>query len=156
MVKDGSLYRDKPRFLYPSVSLYFTDIYGCLHQHPYRTRAPHDPRAPPSFCLHGSPRESVYVKSAVDQSELAPGDRNSCSIGESGASFSDQTELSRFRGDCCSFSHFFKAPLVSVRMKQSSSVPAFLTKLWTLVEDADTNEFICWSQVRAQMLTGGS
>ncbi|XP_011489975.1 heat shock factor protein 2 [Oryzias latipes] len=31
-------------------------------------------------------------------------------------------------------------------MKQSSSVPAFLTKLWTLVEDADTNEFICWSQ----------
>ncbi|XP_017288265.1 heat shock factor protein 2 [Kryptolebias marmoratus] len=31
-------------------------------------------------------------------------------------------------------------------MKQSSSVPAFLTKLWTLVEDAETNEFICWSQ----------
>ncbi|XP_067097673.1 heat shock factor protein 2 [Osmerus mordax] len=31
-------------------------------------------------------------------------------------------------------------------MKQNSNVPAFLTKLWTLVEDADTNEFICWSQ----------
>ncbi|XP_008294422.1 heat shock factor protein 2 [Stegastes partitus] len=31
-------------------------------------------------------------------------------------------------------------------MKQSSSVPAFLSKLWTLVEDGDTNEFICWSQ----------
>ncbi|KAJ8009019.1 hypothetical protein DPEC_G00084490 [Dallia pectoralis] len=31
-------------------------------------------------------------------------------------------------------------------MKQNSSVPAFLTKLWTLVEDSDTNEFICWSQ----------
>uniref|UniRef100_UPI0037E8BE87 heat shock factor protein 2 n=1 Tax=Semicossyphus pulcher TaxID=241346 RepID=UPI0037E8BE87 len=31
-------------------------------------------------------------------------------------------------------------------MKHSSNVPAFLTKLWTLVEDADTNEFICWSQ----------
>ncbi|XP_015214812.1 heat shock factor protein 2 isoform X2 [Lepisosteus oculatus] len=31
-------------------------------------------------------------------------------------------------------------------MKQNSSVPAFLTKLWTLVEDPDTNEFICWSQ----------
>ncbi|CAJ1077587.1 heat shock factor protein 2 [Xyrichtys novacula] len=31
-------------------------------------------------------------------------------------------------------------------MKQSSSVPAFLTKLWTLVEDENTNEFICWSQ----------
>ncbi|KAL0967392.1 hypothetical protein UPYG_G00251650 [Umbra pygmaea] len=31
-------------------------------------------------------------------------------------------------------------------MKQHSSVPAFLTKLWTLVEDSDTNEFICWSQ----------
>lgn len=33
-------------------------------------------------------------------------------------------------------------------MKHNSNVPAFLTKLWTLVEDADTNEFICWSQVR--------
>uniref|UniRef100_A0A1A7XNG2 Heat shock factor 2 n=1 Tax=Iconisemion striatum TaxID=60296 RepID=A0A1A7XNG2_9TELE len=31
-------------------------------------------------------------------------------------------------------------------MKQNSNVPAFLLKLWTLVEDADTNEFICWSQ----------
>ncbi|XP_055018210.1 heat shock factor protein 2 isoform X2 [Boleophthalmus pectinirostris] len=31
-------------------------------------------------------------------------------------------------------------------MKHNSNVPAFLTKLWTLVEDADTNEFICWSQ----------
>uniref|UniRef100_A0A3P8SPQ9 Heat shock transcription factor 2 n=1 Tax=Amphiprion percula TaxID=161767 RepID=A0A3P8SPQ9_AMPPE len=32
-------------------------------------------------------------------------------------------------------------------MKQNCTVPAFLTKLWTLVEDGDTNEFICWSQV---------
>ncbi|XP_055728799.1 heat shock factor protein 2-like isoform X5 [Salvelinus fontinalis] len=31
-------------------------------------------------------------------------------------------------------------------MKQNSNVPAFLTKLWTLVEDSETNEFICWSQ----------
>ncbi|XP_075940689.1 heat shock factor protein 2 isoform X2 [Anarhichas minor] len=31
-------------------------------------------------------------------------------------------------------------------MKHNSNVPAFLTKLWTLVEDADTNEFISWSQ----------
>ncbi|XP_057208870.1 heat shock factor protein 2 isoform X2 [Triplophysa rosa] len=31
-------------------------------------------------------------------------------------------------------------------MKHNSNVPAFLTKLWTLVEDTDTNEFICWSQ----------
>ncbi|XP_028653619.1 heat shock factor protein 2 [Erpetoichthys calabaricus] len=31
-------------------------------------------------------------------------------------------------------------------MKQNSNVPAFLTKLWTLVEDSDTNEFICWNQ----------
>ncbi|XP_030627523.1 heat shock factor protein 2 [Chanos chanos] len=31
-------------------------------------------------------------------------------------------------------------------MKHNSSVPAFLTKLWTLVEDSNTNEFICWSQ----------
>ncbi|NXP49432.1 HSF4 protein, partial [Heliornis fulica] len=27
----------------------------------------------------------------------------------------------------------------------SSNVPAFLTKLWTLVEDAETNHLICWS-----------
>uniref|UniRef100_A0AAY5ELG1 HSF-type DNA-binding domain-containing protein n=1 Tax=Electrophorus electricus TaxID=8005 RepID=A0AAY5ELG1_ELEEL len=31
-------------------------------------------------------------------------------------------------------------------MKHNSNVPAFLTKLWTLVEDSDSNEFICWSQ----------
>ncbi|MEE6475552.1 hypothetical protein FKM82_010797 [Ascaphus truei] len=31
-------------------------------------------------------------------------------------------------------------------MKQNSNVPAFLSKLWTLVEDAHTNEFITWSQ----------
>ncbi|XP_072264935.1 heat shock factor protein 2-like isoform X2 [Pyxicephalus adspersus] len=31
-------------------------------------------------------------------------------------------------------------------MKQNSNVPAFLSKLWTLVEDSDTNEFIAWSQ----------
>ncbi|KAM4713696.1 heat shock factor protein 2 [Anableps anableps] len=31
-------------------------------------------------------------------------------------------------------------------MKQNLNVPAFLTKLWTLVEDVDTNELICWSQ----------
>ncbi|XP_069017705.1 heat shock factor protein 2 isoform X1 [Embiotoca jacksoni] len=31
-------------------------------------------------------------------------------------------------------------------MKHNSNVPAFLTKLWTLVEDADTNGLICWSQ----------
>lgn len=29
----------------------------------------------------------------------------------------------------------------------SSNVPAFLTKLWTLVEDPETNHLICWSAV---------
>ena len=28
-----------------------------------------------------------------------------------------------------------------------SSVPAFLTKLWTLVEDPATDELICWDAV---------
>uniref|UniRef100_A0A1A8NDG0 Heat shock factor 2 n=2 Tax=Nothobranchius pienaari TaxID=704102 RepID=A0A1A8NDG0_9TELE len=37
-------------------------------------------------------------------------------------------------------------------MKQNSNVPAFLSKLWTLVEDADTNEFICWSQEGSSFL----
>nr|XP_006009648.1 PREDICTED: heat shock factor protein 2-like [Latimeria chalumnae] len=31
-------------------------------------------------------------------------------------------------------------------MNQGSSVPKFLTKLWDLVEDPKTNDFICWSQ----------
>ncbi|KAM9782831.1 LOW QUALITY PROTEIN: heat shock factor protein 2 [Neosynchiropus ocellatus] len=31
-------------------------------------------------------------------------------------------------------------------MKHISNVPAFLIKLWTLVEDPDTDELICWSQ----------
>lgn len=34
-------------------------------------------------------------------------------------------------------------------MKQSSNVPAFLSKLWTLVEETHTNEFITWSQVES-------
>ncbi|KAM4522502.1 heat shock factor protein 2 isoform 2-T2 [Odontesthes bonariensis] len=37
-------------------------------------------------------------------------------------------------------------------MKHNSNVPAFLTKLWTLVEDADTNKFICWSQEGSSFL----
>uniref|UniRef100_A0A8C5EMI1 HSF-type DNA-binding domain-containing protein n=1 Tax=Gouania willdenowi TaxID=441366 RepID=A0A8C5EMI1_GOUWI len=31
-------------------------------------------------------------------------------------------------------------------MKHNTNVPAFLTKLWTLVENVDTNELICWSK----------
>ncbi|XP_018598591.1 heat shock factor protein 1 [Scleropages formosus] len=31
-------------------------------------------------------------------------------------------------------------------MKQNCNVPAFLSKLWTLVEDHSTNDLICWSQ----------
>ncbi|EHB07274.1 Heat shock factor protein 2 [Heterocephalus glaber] len=31
-------------------------------------------------------------------------------------------------------------------MKQNSNIVAFLSKLWTLVEEAPTNEFITWSQ----------
>lgn len=30
-----------------------------------------------------------------------------------------------------------------------SNVPAFLTKLWTLVSDPDTDALICWSPVGA-------
>lgn len=36
----------------------------------------------------------------------------------------------------------------------SSNVPAFLTKLWTLVEDPETNHLICWSTV-SKANTGG-
>lgn len=30
----------------------------------------------------------------------------------------------------------------------TSSVPAFLSKLWTLVDDASTNDLIAWGSVR--------
>lgn len=36
---------------------------------------------------------------------------------------------------------------MGVDSSYSSNVPAFLTKLWTLVEDPDTNHLICWSAV---------
>uniref|UniRef100_A0A3Q4HN58 Heat shock transcription factor 4 n=1 Tax=Neolamprologus brichardi TaxID=32507 RepID=A0A3Q4HN58_NEOBR len=36
---------------------------------------------------------------------------------------------------------------VGVDGSYTSNVPAFLTKLWTLVEDPDTNHLICWSAV---------
>lgn len=42
-------------------------------------------------------------------------------------------------------------PCASLTMKQSSNVPAFLSKLWTLVEETHTNEFITWSQVRVRV-----
>lgn len=32
-------------------------------------------------------------------------------------------------------------------MVSGNNVPAFLTKLWTLVEDPDTDPLICWSPV---------
>lgn len=32
----------------------------------------------------------------------------------------------------------------------ASNVPAFLTKLWTLVEDPDTDSLICWSPVSSR------
>ncbi|XP_075898971.1 heat shock factor protein 4 [Nelusetta ayraudi] len=34
---------------------------------------------------------------------------------------------------------------MGVDSNYASNVPAFLTKLWTLVEDPDTNHLICWS-----------
>lgn len=36
---------------------------------------------------------------------------------------------------------------MGVDSNYASNVPAFLTKLWTLVEDPDTNHLICWSAV---------
>ncbi|XP_077875607.1 heat shock factor protein 2-like isoform X2 [Ictidomys tridecemlineatus] len=37
-------------------------------------------------------------------------------------------------------------PCVWLTMKQSWNVPAFLSKLWTFVEETHTNEFTTWSQ----------
>lgn len=36
---------------------------------------------------------------------------------------------------------------MGVDSNYTSNVPAFLTKLWTLVEDPETNHLICWSAV---------
>lgn len=45
------------------------------------------------------------------------------------------------------FGSRIRNPCAGLTMKQSSNVPAFLSKLWTLVEETHTNEFITWSQV---------
>uniref|UniRef100_A0A8C3YRQ1 Uncharacterized protein n=1 Tax=Catagonus wagneri TaxID=51154 RepID=A0A8C3YRQ1_9CETA len=37
-----------------------------------------------------------------------------------------------------------------------SNVPAFLTKLWTLVSDPDTDALICWSPVRGRVRRPGA
>lgn len=37
----------------------------------------------------------------------------------------------------------------------NSNVPAFLTKLWTLVEDPETDPLICWSPVSGGEGRGG-
>lgn len=62
----------------------------------------------------------------------------------------------------CTFIYAYKyrnqSPGTSANMQESpgsigvdggyaSNVPAFLTKLWTLVEDPETNHLICWSTV---------
>lgn len=36
------------------------------------------------------------------------------------------------------------------------NVPAFLTKLWTLVEDPDTDPLICWSPVPSYVILAES
>jgi heat shock transcription factor 1 len=33
-----------------------------------------------------------------------------------------------------------------------TNVPAFLAKLWKIVEDPETNDLICWSSVRNQTI----
>lgn len=49
-----------------------------------------------------------------------------------------------------------KFMILTGEMKHSNSVPAFVSKLWALVEAESTNELICWSQVsvlcRIQMI----
>ncbi|KAL6086570.1 hypothetical protein STEG23_032578 [Scotinomys teguina] len=44
------------------------------------------------------------------------------------------------------FGSGIRYPCAWLTMKQSSNLPAFLSKLWTLVEETHTNEFITWSQ----------
>lgn len=41
---------------------------------------------------------------------------------------------------------------MGVDSNYTSNVPAFLTKLWTLVEDPETNHLICWSAVSYKLL----
>lgn len=56
----------------------------------------------------------------------------------------------RRRSAPSAFGSRIRNPCAWLTMKQSSNVPAFLSKLWTLVEEAHTNEFITWSQVRGR------
>lgn len=54
-----------------------------------------------------------------------------------------------FAAATSAFGSRIRNPCAGLTMKQSSNVPAFLSKLWTLVEETHTNEFITWSQVRS-------
>lgn len=54
-----------------------------------------------------------------------------------------------FAAATSAFGSRIRNPCARLTMKQSSNVPAFLSKLWTLVEETHTNEFITWSQVRS-------
>lgn len=51
-----------------------------------------------------------------------------------------------FAAATSAFGSRIRNPCARLTMKQSSNVPAFLSKLWTLVEETHTNEFITWSQ----------
>lgn len=51
-------------------------------------------------------------------------------------------------GVCSIFVSQMEYPGGGGAVLSSGNVPAFLTKLWTLVEDPDTHPLICWSPVR--------
>ena len=53
---------------------------------------------------------------------------------------SDNVELSQYFG-------MFKLVAESDIVEGGGVVPAFLAKLWRLVDDEDTDELICWSEV---------
>jgi heat shock transcription factor 1 len=52
-------------------------------------------------------------------------------------------------------SSFLKFSTVKMRSVEElgTNVPAFLAKLWKIVEDPETNDLICWSPVCEQLMT---
>jgi heat shock transcription factor 1 len=55
------------------------------------------------------------------------------------------------------FKEHFSLKFITVKMRSveelGTNVPAFLAKLWKIVEDPQTNDLICWSPVCDPLLT---
>lgn len=98
----------------------------------------------PSHAAAGSPRLHRAPRGAEG---AEPGTRRACVVCVPRAAAAATAAAAA--AATSAFGSRIRNPCAQLTMKQSSNVPAFLSKLWTLVEETHTNEFITWSQVQS-------